>query len=227
MPELNNKHTNQESHADSQASQDPRPTAEEIQTQQPLVADQHNPRVIEDLHLAICLTRVLDMGDAASDFASKARVERLLESASQTNDPIEAMMIEQICIAHHRIASLHARAAKSDDIVTIDKYSSAAQRLLGEWRRLVRDLQEYRTPAQNRQTTVIHKVEQLNQADHQDVAFAKAEGPEGGSRMEARDSELTSKTGTGIEDVLHDARQNRLKESATNRGRQAEPAEAR
>jgi hypothetical protein len=163
------------------------------------------------------------MGKSVSPQASKARVERLLEQAKQTEDPVEAMMLEQLCLAHHRIASLHARAASASDIKVIEIYSSAAQRLLGEWRRLVLALRDYRTPAQGKQTTIVHKVEQWNQADgDQDVAYTKQTDSDGGSHMVCRDTELTSKDDEGPANELHQQRQRRLEERQARGRRQAE-----
>lgn len=194
---------------------------------QPMTLGPHDPRILEELHIPLCLDAVVDIGMSISAHASKGRVDRLLEQAKQTGDPIEAMMIEQLCLAHHRIAGLHARAATSKDPKVIDMYSSNARQLLGEFRRLALALREYRTPAQGKQTTVIHRVEQLNQAEgRQSVSYAKAEGPEGGSRMECRDSELTSNTAQEPCDELHEQRERRLEESQAGCGRSAEPIEA-
>jgi len=196
-------------------------------TPQPMQTDAHDPRILEDLHIPLCLEAVLDMGTSVSAHAAKARVEQLLEQAKQTDDPVEAMMLEQLCMAHHRIAALHARAAKSTDIKVIEAYSSAAQRLLAEFRRLAIALREYRTPATGKQTTIVHKVEQWNHAEGmQDVSYAKTGGSEGGSRMECRDSELTSNNGQETRNELLKQRERRLEEPEAGRCRPAELVKA-
>lgn len=194
---------------------------------QPMETTRHDPRILEELHIPVCLEVVLDMQSSASAHAAKARVERLLEQARQTDDPVEAMMLEQLCLAHHRIASLHARAATATDIKVIEVYSSAAQRLLGEWRRLVLALRDYRTPVQGRSTTIIHRVEQLNAAESQDVSYTKQDSPEGGTQLVCRDTELTSNKG---EEPTHDYTEQRARtpeEPPAGRRWQAEQGQAK
>ena len=201
--------------------------ADDTTTPQPMQTDQHDPRILEELHIPICLEAVLDMGSSASAHAAKGRVERLLEQAKQTDDPIEAMMLEQLCIAHHRIAALHARAAKSKDIKVIEAYSSAAQRLLGEWRRLVLALREYRSPVQGKQSTVINRVDQLNHAEgRQDVSYAKKDGSDEDRRMECRDSEMTSNTAQEEGYGLFEQRERRIKEPQASGSRSSQSVEA-
>lgn len=89
------------------------PMTNSTTTPQRMQTDAHNPQILEELHIPLCLEAVLDMGPSVSAHAAKARVQRLLEQAQQTDDPIEAMMIEQLCVAHHRTAALHARSAQN------------------------------------------------------------------------------------------------------------------
>ena len=188
--------------------------------------DCDHPELLSELHVPACLHAVLDMGQVASPKAAKAYVDELAKEAKRANDPVEAMMVEQLALAHHRIASLHARAAAADGIRGVEVYSSAAQRLLDEFRRLTLTLRDYRTPIQGRSTTVVHRVEQFNQArGDQDVTYAKADSPEGGSRLNCRDTELGSTEHEEGDNDLHERRR-RAQESASRGGRPLEPAEA-
>jgi hypothetical protein len=186
-----------------------------------------DPRTIEQLHIAACLHAVLDLGDAASPLAAKHLTDRLLADAVETEDPIEKMMIEQLAMAHHRIGSLHSQAASTRDIKKCEAYSSAAQRLLGEFRRLVLALRDYRTPVQGRSTTIVHRVEQFNHSEgSQDVAYTQLDGGHGGSRLECSDTEMTSNTGQEEGFGLHEQRERRLQESQAGRSRSTQPLEA-
>lgn len=176
-----------------------------------------NPKMIGDTHISLCFDRVVEMQNAASKLAAKRYVENLLEQAKQTDDPIEAMMIQQLILAHHRIANLHVFAASAKKVDVSEVYSSMAQRLLGEFRRLATALREYRTPATGKQTTVVHRIDRVEQLNHaegsQDVSYAKAAGPEGGVQMLARDSELVSNDDQEVPHELLEAREHQLEES--------------
>lgn len=176
-----------------------------------------NPKMIADLHISLCFDRIVGMENVASPKAARRYVEQLLAEAKRTDDPIESMMIQQLIMAHHRIANLHVSAATAKKVDACETYSAMAQRLLAEFRRLALALREYRSPATGKQTTVVHRidrVEQLNQAEGtQDVSYAKHAGPEGGVQMKAHDSELVSNDDQEAQDGLLNGRERRLKES--------------
>lgn len=74
-------------------------------------------------------------------------LEHLVRESGNPTDPIERMMIEQIALAHFRIALLHSYAAGTADKDVVEVYTGSAVRLTGEFRRLVLALREYRDPA--------------------------------------------------------------------------------
>jgi hypothetical protein len=67
-----------------------------------------------------------------------------LEAAGSPSDPIERMLIEQICLAHHNIGRLHVKAATADHLEAERTYIGAAALLTGEFRRSVTALKAYR-----------------------------------------------------------------------------------
>lgn len=71
-------------------------------------------------------------------------LERVVEDCGSPSDPIERMLIEQITLAHYRIGVLHYRSADAETIDAGKIFSSAASRLLGEFRRLALALNTYR-----------------------------------------------------------------------------------
>lgn len=176
-----------------------------------------NPKMIADLHISLCFDRIVGMENVASPKAARRYVEQLLAEAKRTDDPIESMMIQQLVMAHHRVANLYVNAATAKNVDACETYSAMAQRLLAEFRRLALALREYRSPATGKQTTVVHRIDRVEQLNHaegtQDVSYAKAAGPEGGVQMKALDSEVVSNEDQEAHDGLHETRERRLEES--------------
>jgi hypothetical protein len=93
------------------------------------------------------MANALDLGGHFDTGSFRVYLEQTLEQAGDPSDPIEKMLLQQICLAHHRIAQLHAgahhaEAAEAAEAVKI--YNAAAARLLGEFRRGVLALRAYR-----------------------------------------------------------------------------------
>jgi hypothetical protein len=74
-------------------------------------------------------------------------LDDLMAEAGHPTDPVERMMLEQLALAHFRLARLHASAANAQAVETIKVLNGAASRLLSEFRRLSLALKAYRTPA--------------------------------------------------------------------------------
>lgn len=77
--------------------------------------------------------------------AYSAYLEQLLADAGNPTDPIERMLIEQLCLAHFRIAQLHVGAGQAEKAEAVKMYNSVAARMLGEFRRTALALRAYRT----------------------------------------------------------------------------------
>ena len=67
--------------------------------------------------------------------AFKVFLDRLHEDAGRPTNPIARMMIEQLALAHYRIAQLQVQAAHAEGLEAAKIYNSMASRLLGEFRR--------------------------------------------------------------------------------------------
>jgi len=67
--------------------------------------------------------------------AFKVFLERLQEDTARTTNPIARMMIEQLALAHFRIAQLQVQAANAEGLEAAKIYNQMASRLLGEFRR--------------------------------------------------------------------------------------------
>lgn len=190
------------------------------------LATDQQVRLIGQCHIASALHTILGMDPLIGPEGSKAYIERFLAEAEATTDPVERTMVEQLVLAHHRIATLHVAGIKAASAEESEQYNRAARQLLAEFRRLAEVLHRYRTPAQGRSTTIVHRVEQWNQArGDQEVGYARADGERGEGLRIARDSELTSNT-EEVNDDLQALRAQRLQESPAGCRGAEEPAEA-
>jgi hypothetical protein len=90
---------------------------------------------------ALAIDPFLDAG------AYRLYLDQVKEDAGSPTDPIEVMLIEQLCMAHWRIAQLHGSAALAKSIEGTKMYNSVASRLLGEFRRTALALRAYQASA--------------------------------------------------------------------------------
>jgi hypothetical protein len=77
--------------------------------------------------------------------AFKVHLEQTLADLGNPTDPIERMMIEQLVLAHFRIAQLHVDAGYCKHAEGMKLYTAATARLLGEFRRTALALRAYGT----------------------------------------------------------------------------------
>ena len=141
-------------------------------------------------------------------------LERLREDAGVRGDPVEQILVEQLALAHHNLGRLYVKAAESQSIEQAECFNNAAARLLGELRRLVLALREYRSPIIARQVTLVNQ--QNVAAGDQQIAYL----PDRGSAEEK----------TGVENKLrkgisHDERLETFTGSRAGGCWEAEPIE--
>jgi hypothetical protein len=89
------------------------------------------------------MATALEINPCIETEAYRIYLEQLKEDAGSPTDPIEVMLIEQLCMAHWRIAQLHGNAALAKSIEGIKMYNTVASRLLGEFRRTALALRAY------------------------------------------------------------------------------------
>lgn len=124
-------------------------------------------------------------------------VDQLMVEGGLPKDPVERMLLEQICMAHHTIGRLYVQASSADTLEQAKVFNAAATRLLAEFRRSALALKAYREPTPPRNITVV-KQQILGQ--HQQVALVESKEAVDTSRSPASeelttlsDSELGSK----------------------------------
>jgi len=134
------------------------------------------------------------VGNDVGPSGFKVYLDRLLKDSGNPSDPIERMMIEQLALAHHRIAQLHVQAAEADTVDAAKQYMSVAIRLTGELRRMSLAIKQYRQPTTTKQFTVI-KQQNVATGDQQVAYLDQSTGESDGNKvpLEHSANELTSK----------------------------------
>jgi len=77
-------------------------------------------------------------------------IKQFLDECGAPHDPLEAMLIEQLCLTHHAIGRLFAKSGMAGQVDEATAYAAAAARLAGEFRRSTLALSEYRGRATER-----------------------------------------------------------------------------
>lgn len=186
--------------------------------------------MIGDLVLPAVLQSVLKLDTTGRPAGIKAYVDRVLKEAGDPKDPLERMLIEESLLAHHLALQLVARAADCDTAQLAATYGGAAARLFAEVRRTSLAIREYRKVDEPRKTTVIYKVDRVDQQvighGDQDVGYLRSSAG-GEESVRARCSgELSDTGGDGNVDNFGFC-QNEGEEPAPRRRRAAQLPEAR
>jgi hypothetical protein len=89
------------------------------------------------------MAKALGLDDRLSIPVYQAFLAQKMSEMGDPKDPIERMLIEQICLAHFRIGALHAAAANAQNMTGIKILNAATARMLGEMRRTALSLRAY------------------------------------------------------------------------------------
>jgi len=77
--------------------------------------------------------------------AYKVYLQGVMRDSGDPTDPIERMLIEQLCLAHFRVAQLQGAAGQASGLEGMKLLNTVAARMLGEMRRTALRLKAYRT----------------------------------------------------------------------------------
>ncbi len=130
--------------------------------------------IIEQSFFPIAMASAIPAGKKVGAAGFKLYIDRLLGGSGNSGDAIERMLIEQIALAHLRIAELHVQAATATTPEAAKIYATAATRLTGEFRRLVLALRQYRQPTPKRSITFVKQQNLV--AGGQQVAYVDQSG---------------------------------------------------
>jgi hypothetical protein len=147
------------------------PSAGELAAEQQAVMDrvQRKANIIRILAFPAAMAAAVPVAKDIGSAAFKVYLDELILEAGQPTDPVEIMLLEQLTLAHHRVAQLHAQAEQAKSFEEMKIVSTAAARLTGEVRRLALALKQYREPSGRRQFTVVRQ--QNVSAGGQQVAY--------------------------------------------------------
>ena len=109
--------------------------------------------------------------------------DNIVAASSNSNDRIEAMLVEQLSWAHHQIGILHDKAAGAGKPEIAATYYAAIARLMAECRKNGLALQTLRNPAMPKQVTLV--------TGNQQVAVIDPEGNQA-TAEKTGDTELAS-----------------------------------
>lgn len=173
--------------------------------------------IVRSLAFPAAMASSVPMGKEVGASGFKLFLDGLTKDAGVTTDPVERMLVEQLALAHHRVAQLHAQAEQATEADLVKVYLTAAIRLTGELRRLALALRQYRDPAPKRSFTVVR---QQNLVGQQQVAYVAQARPSEQIPF-SPGGELTSRR------LSHAPSTSFIPESAASGSRQTEPALAR
>jgi hypothetical protein len=91
--------------------------------------------LLRDGLFAALMATAADLPQFDSAPAYNAYLTRLLEDFGSPSNPIAKMLVEQLALAHIRIAQLHGSAALATELEAAKTYATMAARLTGEFRR--------------------------------------------------------------------------------------------
>lgn len=118
---------------------------------------QHKANMIRTLAFSAAMATAVPVAKEIGSAAFKVYQDDLLREAGSPTDPVERMLLEQLTLAHHRVAQLHAQAEQVTSIEAAKVYMTAATRLTGEVRRLALALKQYREPSGKKQFMVVRQ----------------------------------------------------------------------
>ena len=105
----------------------------------------HQAEVLRKGVFPALMASALNLDKFFDTAAYKIYLENVLRDMGEPTDPIERMLVEQLCLAHFRVAQLQADAGSAKGLVAIQLLNSVAGRMLGEMRLTALSLQTYRT----------------------------------------------------------------------------------
>ena len=104
----------------------------------------------------------------------KAMMQNVVQAVAP-RDPLERMLVEQLVLCHHRVLALSALSGSRRGLEVSLAANAHCDRAMNSYRRGMLALKEYRS---RRGTTPTVSVQQVNQAEHQNVTVAVASSPE-------------------------------------------------
>jgi hypothetical protein len=97
----------------------------------------------------------------------------MLGNSIEATEPAERVMLEQLLLAHHRLASLHMKAEAATNIEHAKIYNACAARFMAEIRRMGLAIRQYKLPPSAKSFAVVHQ-QNVVASGQQHVQFVDA-----------------------------------------------------
>lgn len=177
----------------AQPAPTPAPAAQKLTDRQQEVMDgiQHKANIIRDVAFPAAMAAAIPVSHEVGPASFKVYLDGLRKDAGNPTDPVEIMLVEQLALAHHRVAQLHVQAEQSKTIDEAKVFTVAAARLTGELRRLALALNQYRQPVPKRSFTLI-KQQNLSRAGQQVAYLDRANENQAQVPFDDRAAKLTN-----------------------------------
>ncbi|VTT99523.1 unnamed protein product [Gemmataceae bacterium] len=107
----------------------------------------HGGEVLREGLFATFMATALNLDKFFDARAYRIYLANVLRDLGDPKDPIERMLIEQLCLAHFRVAQLHGAAGQANGLEGTKLLNTVTARMLGEMRRTALSLKAYRTTA--------------------------------------------------------------------------------
>jgi hypothetical protein len=196
VPPVSSRFREQPSPPSTPAGLPPDPQARRrLQTEQA----QREAQGARDTLIAAALNAIIDQPDLFGPLAIQAYAKNFVVEAGAPADPVERVLVEQLLIAHHRVAQLQARAEKANNLDEIKIVNGAATRLLAEMRRLALAIRQYRAPIGSKSFSVIHQ-QNVAAGAQQHVNFVDQSSPSEEKVSFSSRTELLDKASSGEPD---------------------------
>jgi hypothetical protein len=107
----------------------------------------HQAEVLREGAFPALMATALNLDKYFDTGAYRVYLANVMRDLGDPKDPIERMLVEQLCLAHFRVAQLHAGAGQAVGLEATKLLNTVAVRMLGEMRRTALSLKAYRTSA--------------------------------------------------------------------------------
>lgn len=148
---------------DAEDAPSPEELAQQAARQEAEQQISHQADVLRHGVFAALMTSALSLKPDFDPKAFRLYLGQLVEDAGNPTDPIERMLIEQLGLAHFRIALLQVGASEVKTNEGVKIHNAAAARMLGEFRRTALALRAYRSHVPEKQSVKNVKIHKMAQ----------------------------------------------------------------
>ena len=107
----------------------------------------HAAEVLREGVFPALMATALNLDQVFDAAAYRVYLAGVMRDLGDPADPVERVLVEQLVLAHFRVAQLHAAAGNAAGLEATKLLNGAAARLCGEVRRTALGLKAYRTTA--------------------------------------------------------------------------------